>query len=109
MRIGPNEVSIADPDFVDTIYAPGTGHKRDKEPARNKALGLDGSLGGTISHDLHQKRREALNPFFTRQRIARLEPELADMGAQLDGLYATAAESCEVLNMSDVYFAFTNE
>ncbi len=41
LRIGPNDVSISDPDFVDTIYAPGPGHKRDKDHEKNKALGVD--------------------------------------------------------------------
>ncbi|KAH8898899.1 cytochrome P450 [Thozetella sp. PMI_491] len=109
IRVSPHEVSIADPDFVDTIYAPGTGHKRDKEPTRSKALGLDGSLGASIPHDLHRRRREALNPFFSPQRISRLEPELAEKGAQLDSIYAEVAKSGEVLNMSDVYFALAND
>lgn len=109
IRIGPNDVSISDPSFVDTIYAPGPGHKRDKDHKKNKALGVDSSVGGSITHDLHRKRREALNPFFSHQRIERLDPELREKADQLETIFAHAENSGEVLNLSDVYFGFANE
>lgn len=109
VRIGPNDVSISDPDFVDTIYAPGPGHKRDKDHKKNKALGVDSSVGGSITHELHRKRREALNPFFSHQCIERLDPELREKAEQLETIFAHAESNGEVLNLSDIYFGFANE
>ncbi|KAI0147622.1 cytochrome P450 [Xylariaceae sp. FL1272] len=109
IRIGPNDISISDPDFIDTIYAPGPGHKRDKDIKKNQALAVDSSVGGSISHDLHLKRREALNPFFSPQRIKRLDDVLATEAAQLDRRFAEAASRGGVVNLSDVYFAFCND
>ncbi|KAK3318817.1 cytochrome P450 [Apodospora peruviana] len=109
VRIGPNDVSIADPEFVDTIYAPGPGHKRDKDHEKNKALGVDSSVGGSITHELHRRRREALNPFFSPQRIGRLDPELKSRTRQLEIIFAKVKDDGEVLNLSDVYFAFAND
>lgn len=109
VRIGPNDVSISDPDFVDTIYAPGPGHKRDKDPRKNKALGVNSSVGGSMAHNLHRKRREALNPFFSRQRVECLNPDLNEKVDQLHAVFAQAEKSGEVLNLSDVYYGFTNE
>ncbi|KAI1864039.1 uncharacterized protein JN550_009059 [Neoarthrinium moseri] len=109
VRIAPNDVSISDPDFVDTIYAPGAGHRRDKDHDKNKALGVDSSVGGSIAHELHRKRREALNPFFSPQQISRLDPQLNAKAAQLEALLANAKKDGEVLNLSDIYFAFSND
>lgn len=102
-------MSISDPDFVDTIYAPGPGHKRDKDHVKNKALGVDSSVGGSIAHDLHRKRREALNPFFSRQGIERLNEDLNKKVDQIEATFDRAQKSGEVLNLSDIYYGFANE
>ncbi|KAI8947359.1 cytochrome P450 [Xylaria longipes] len=109
VRIGPNDVSISDPDFVDAVYAPGPGHKRDKNSKHSRSLGINSSIGGSIAHELHRNRREALNPFFSRQRIHRLDPDLTSKAAQVEDLFASARESGQVLNLSDIYFAFCND
>lgn len=109
VRIAPNEISINDPAFVDTIYAPGPGHKRDKDFEKNKSLGVNTSVGGSIQHDLHRNRRDALNPFFSRRSISRMNPELAAKVEQLEDIFSRAAESRQVLNLSDAYYAFSNE
>ncbi|KAI0854976.1 cytochrome P450 [Xylaria cubensis] len=109
VRIGPNDVSISDLDFIDTIYAPGPGHRRDKNAKHSRSLGISSSIGGSITHELHRNRREALNPFFSPQRIHRLDPDLASKAAQVENIFADARESGQVLNLSDIYFAFCND
>ncbi|KAK3323729.1 cytochrome P450 [Cercophora scortea] len=109
IRITPDEVSIADPDFFDTIYAPGPGHKRDKDPEKGKALGFSTSIGATVGHDLHRKRREPLNPFFSHRSIARLGPRLSDKIQQLEDHFARAAAAGDVVHLSDLYYAFAND
>ncbi|KAI8623360.1 cytochrome P450 [Xylariaceae sp. FL1651] len=109
VRIGPNDVSISDPEFIDTIYAPGPGHRRDKNAKHSQSLGISSSIGGSITHDLHRNRREALNPFFSQQRIHRLDPDLASKAAQIEDIFANAKASGQVLNLSDLYFAFCND
>ncbi|KAJ3577087.1 hypothetical protein NPX13_g3484 [Xylaria arbuscula] len=109
VRIGPNDVSISDPDFIDAIYAPGPGHKRDKNAKHSRSLGISSSIGGSITHDLHRNRREALNPFFSPQRMHRLDPDLTAKAAQVDDIFASAKGSGQVLNLFDLYFAFCNE
>ncbi|KAI8626899.1 cytochrome P450 [Xylariaceae sp. FL1651] len=109
VRIGINDASISDLDFVDIVYAPGPGHKRDKNPKHNRALGVNSSVGGSITHELHRNWREALNPFFLPQRIHRLDSDLTSKLAQVEALLANARESGQVLNLSDVYFASCND
>jgi cytochrome P450 len=109
VRIGPYDVSISDPSYIDTIYAPSTGRKRDKDYEKVKALGVDSSVGGSLGHDLHRRRREALNPYFSIQRIGQLDQMLLAKSAQVEGVFANARERGEILNLSDVYFAFCND
>jgi cytochrome P450 len=109
VRIGLNDVSISDPDFVDQIYAPGRGHKRDKDYSKNKALGMDTSIVAALTHDLHLNRREALNPFFSPKQVQRLDNELIQKSMQVKTLFSQAKDRGEVLNLSDVYFGFCNE
>ena len=108
IRVNPREVSIVDPEFVDTIYAPGSGSKRDKDTFKARTLGTDTSIGGAVEHDLHRLRREALAPFFAQKRIWDLEPMLSGKFRQLDDIWAKHVNGPE-LNLSDVYFAVANE
>lgn len=109
LRITPNEVSVSDPDFLDTVYAPGHGQKRDKDGEKAKGLGLALSVGGAVAHELHKRRREALNPFFSKMSVARLAPELGERIVQLEGIWERAKGTEEVVNLSDCYFALANE
>ncbi|KAI1767418.1 cytochrome P450 family protein [Hypoxylon sp. FL1150] len=109
VRITPAEVSIADPDFVDAVYSPGPGQKRDKDIQKVKALGINTSIGGAVAHDLHRRRREALNPFFSHRSITRRAPKLDDKVQQLEDSFLRAKESGEVVNLSDVYFGFASD
>lgn len=103
VRIAPNEVHIKDLGFLDTIYAPGT-RRREKEKARNLDVGL--SIGGTANHDLHKKRREALNPFFSKKSVIGLGPMIADKVQELSARLEECMKQQTPVNLSDLYFAF---
>ncbi|OTB01690.1 hypothetical protein M426DRAFT_75079 [Hypoxylon sp. CI-4A] len=110
VRITPAEVSIDDPDFVDSIYAPGVGHKRDKDFQKVKALGINTSIGGAVAHDLHRRRRDALNPWFShRQILIKLVSKLEHKIRQLEDGFVRAQQSGEVINLSDVYFGLASD
>lgn len=84
VRIGPNELHCNDPGFIDEIYT-SAGRKRNKQahylgiltgPSRNTAF-------SAVEHDLHRVRRSALNKFFSRAQITKLEPEIKKLTGQL--------------------------
>ncbi|KAH6681450.1 cytochrome P450 [Halenospora varia] len=83
VRIAPREIHIKDPSFLDEIYAPAS-RKRDKYWFNQRAFkGLE-SVGATVKHELHRRRREALNPFFSTKNQT-------------------------PINLSDVYFGFAQD
>ncbi|KAI0516853.1 cytochrome P450 family protein [Xylaria bambusicola] len=105
VRISPTEVSIADPKYLETLYAPGSGHKRDKDSEKVKALGINSSIGGAVAHDLHRRRRDALNPFFSHSSIVKRARTIEEKARKLETIFEMTSE----VNLSDVYFGFAND
>ena len=109
IRITPREISVSDPEFLDAIYAPGQGLRRDKDLEKVKALGINTSVGGAVQHDLHRRRREALNPYFSQKSVLNISPQIVDKASHLGRTFLAASEDGHVINLSDIYFAFASE
>ncbi|KAG6008146.1 hypothetical protein E4U21_004903 [Claviceps maximensis] len=108
VRINPDEIHIADPDFYDTVYA-GGGRKRDKWDWITKSFGVDESLVGTLGHDEHRTRRAALSPYFSKQSVRALQPLIDhNMAILLDRL-SEFAKSGAPMKLDDAFAALTND
>lgn len=70
---------------------------------------MPGGVGTTASHDLHKIRREALASFFSKRNVLHLERLIADKVEQLCQLVAKHAAEESPVNLSDLFFAFSNE
>lgn len=108
IRITPDEVHVNDVGFLDTIYAPSM-IRRDKYGHQLRSLRVPGGLGTTTDHDLHKVRRESLTPFFSKKNIQYMEGLITDKVDQLKQLISTHAARDTPVNLSDVFFAFSNE
>ncbi|TAQ83096.1 hypothetical protein B7494_g8578 [Chlorociboria aeruginascens] len=73
VRIGPNEVSVSDPDFHEVVYAPAPA-VRNKIPMIANILGTTAGTFGSMDHYVHRKRRAATSRFFSVDNIAKAEP-----------------------------------
>ncbi|KAJ6043515.1 cytochrome P450 [Penicillium canescens] len=115
IRINPWEVHIADAEFYQTLYSNKSRYSKPK--AWKYRFGLPLSTFDVIEHDHHRRRRQAVSPFFSRQRVfeylpyvqervdqmcKRLETEYAgkDLPVSLDDAYA--ALTSDVIN----YYSF---
>ena len=67
------------------------------------------SMGAARTHDLHRKRREALNPFFSKNSVVNLQPMVQTKVGQLAEVFEKHRKSATVVNLSSVYYAFANE
>ncbi|OJJ50966.1 hypothetical protein ASPZODRAFT_56920 [Penicilliopsis zonata CBS 506.65] len=75
VRIRPDEIHVNDPNAIDAVL--GTiGKRRNKYKVTLNGYMAYGSVLGTESHDLHRHRRAALNPFFSKQSVRKLEGTL---------------------------------
>ena len=109
VRIGPNEVHIQDPTFYETLYA--QSRHSDKLEKLKHRFNNELSSFATVEHSVHRLRRGALNPFFSKRKIAQYSPSIQ---AHMDRLCErVAAEFCgrpdAVLNLTNMWGAFTSE
>lgn len=122
VRINPHELHVNDPDFYDEIYV-GPARRTHKwawsanmfgyvenppcqrpiaEPPSSSSSTSQAAVG-TTDHDLHRLRRSALNPFFSKRSVARLEPVIQ---ANVDRLCQRLADSSgtgQPVNLSDAF------
>ena len=106
MRINPYELHINDPEFYDDVYT-GPSKRRDKWAWSAKMFGVPLSIIGTVPHDLHRLRRAALNPYFSKQSVARLEPVIQSCVSTLCKRLKETQNSGEPVNLGVAYSALT--
>lgn len=101
IRINPEELHFNDIAFVDEIYA-SAGRKRDKQVHYLNFLAGPIKLASFSAHEhnVHRIRRGALNKFFSRTQISKLQPtirllldHLCDKLIRLGGLNIQDARS----------------
>lgn len=71
VRITPNEIHLTDPKHHETIYKSGSHFFKD--PQYYGTFGPKYSAFVTSSNEVHRQRRSAINPFFSRKMVLRLE------------------------------------
>lgn len=108
IRVTPDEIHISDVGFLDTVYGSASS-PRDKYEYQLRTLRVPGGVGTTPSSDVHRKRREALAPFFSKRNVVFLEPTITEKVEQLCQLLSKHASDKTPVNLSDVFFAFSNE
>lgn len=99
---------MKDPEFYDVLYS-GPGQKRDKWAWAVEMFGNSSSGFGTVSHDLHRLRRNALNPFFSKQAIGRMEPLIRSMIEKLCARFELLQKSGEPVETLHAYAALTTD
>ncbi|OCL12778.1 cytochrome P450 [Glonium stellatum] len=109
IRINPHEVHIADPDFYDTVFA-GATQKRNKWPWYCNAFGsAPESAFATSDHDLHRKRRAALNPYFSKTKVRSLQPVIEERAEALCKILEEFQSTGEIMKATLGFAAATND
>ncbi|KAL3453317.1 cytochrome P450 [Aspergillus insuetus] len=96
IRVTPDEIHINDVGFLDTVYAPSMA-RRDKYAYQLRSLRVPGGVGTTADYSLHKKN------------ILYPEGLIADKVGQLKQSIATHPASKTPINLSDSFFAFSND
>ncbi|KAF2120489.1 cytochrome P450 [Lophiotrema nucula] len=104
VRVTPHEVHVNDVEFLDAIYNPPS-RKRNKFLPNLKGLPLDESVGAARNWELHRKRREALNPFFSHKKVLETEGLIRGKVDRFCKNLDNGLKLGSVVNLSDMYFA----
>ncbi|RYP39080.1 hypothetical protein DL767_002343 [Monosporascus sp. MG133] len=91
VRINPDEVHLDDPEIIDSIF-----------PAPN-------SMVATIDHDMHRRRRNAVNALFSTASIRRLEPIMKDHIAKMLLRIEEYGKTGEIVQLHHVFKACTSD
>jgi hypothetical protein len=67
------------------------------------------SMGGSRTHDLHRRRCEALNTFFSKKSVTGLESMINPKVEQLRWLMEANQKKNTPVSLSAVYYAFALE
>ncbi|KAI4230547.1 MAG: hypothetical protein LQ349_006205 [Xanthoria aureola] len=105
VRISPHELHVNDPTYHTTLYSHiGRWDKYDFafKPFQRPCAGFS-----TIDHDDHQKRRAALAPFFSKEKVSEREPFLREQVKLLVGRVERNVASRELLDIGKAYAAFS--
>lgn len=106
IRISPNEIHISDPSFVSVLYT-GGGRPLNKDVFAVQGFSVPNSALATADHGLHQVRRAALSPFFSRRAINQITPMIrAKLDVLCNGL-EQALETQEAVNFEAAMMALT--
>jgi cytochrome P450 len=107
VRVTPDGLHIKDSSYFDEIYVPSGGRKREKWGPQ--LVILQASMNGTASHDVHKWKRGSLNAFFSKQRIAKMEPLITAKVDHLAERLAAAISTQEVIRLDAAYHALTTD
>lgn len=105
VRISPTELHINDPDYYDSLY--NREGRWEKNPFYVNSFGNTTSGFGTVDHDLHRLRRAAINPFFSKQKVAALQPVIQRLVDKFCRKLEKVRETDEVVPMECAFDAFT--
>jgi cytochrome P450 len=106
VRISPEELHVRDADYYQELYAPAA-KRRDKYEGWVVMAGAPASSFATASHSLHQLRRSALNPFFSKRSVNQTEPLIKAKVERLCRRFEAVLESGEVVRLDAAYMALT--
>ncbi|KAF4626138.1 hypothetical protein G7Y89_g12019 [Cudoniella acicularis] len=106
VRINPYELHFNDPEFYEEIYAGGN-RERDKYAWQTSSGDSAQAMGFTIKHQHHRLRREALNPYFSKLSVLRLESRINDHVRRLCGRLEEYRLSQQPVNLTLAYLALT--
>lgn len=106
IRINPTELHIQDSEFYETFYS----RPADKLQHLQHRFNNPTSSFATVKHETHRKRRGALNPFFSKRRIASHSPAIQQrMNRLCERLAEQYLNTEKVLNLNDMWGCWTSD
>jgi hypothetical protein len=105
IRINPYELHVSDPDFFEVLYS--THEKRDKWAWLTHSFGMPNSTFATTQHAVHRRRRAALNPYFSKMSVGRLQPVVDERVQKVVERLKRRGEDGRVISVAELASAFS--
>ncbi|KAL8967514.1 MAG: hypothetical protein Q9183_002885 [Haloplaca sp. 2 TL-2023] len=109
VRINPAELHVKDSDWLGTLYSGATSGQRNKYGPAAHMTGTPDGIFGTISHDVHRKRRAALGPFFSRAAVNIAEEMIYERLEILNRYLRTKSATNSPVELRQTCLAFTTD
>lgn len=106
VRINPQELHVSDPAFYDCVYV-GPSRRTNKWDFSARMFGTTLAAVGTTDHHLHRLRRSALNTFFSKRSVSKLQPKIQRMVDYACHLIKDRGSRHEKLNLKNCFAAFS--
>ncbi|KAJ5392278.1 hypothetical protein N7509_007768 [Penicillium cosmopolitanum] len=106
VRITPREIHIKDAEFYDQIYCTGS-RKREKDPQFVSGFVSPQSVITTIDHDLHKKRKNMIQNFFSKASITEIEYHILQKMEKVAYRFHDACRTGEILLMESIFSGLT--
>jgi cytochrome P450 len=107
IRINPYELHVSSPEFIEKLYT-GPGKRRHRWSWMTAQFGLPEAMFGTSDHDSHRIRRAAVNPFFSKGAVRKLQPIVDERIDALLGRFRQFQASGEPITLDYAFSAYTN-
>lgn len=107
VRINPDEVQLNNIEWYPVIFSAHSAGRREKHEPMIRANGSPGAVSSAVSHELHRVRRAALNPFFSKTAVRRLEPVIRSRVEVLCAGVQSCANKGEVIRLDAAVMALT--
>ncbi|KAL9017078.1 MAG: hypothetical protein Q9185_005589 [Variospora sp. 1 TL-2023] len=109
VRVNPTELSIRDAEYYNELYVQG-GKRRTNLIAGNRAgLGMSDAIATTVPHELHQLRRKAVENFFSKQSVTRLESRIHHEARILDTKLLEYARKGVIVRLDHAFSCVTGD
>nr|APY21860.1 FmsC [Fusarium equiseti] len=110
VRVTPDELSINDPDFYDTVYVNGNVRRTESfGHSFGGGLGIEDTFFASQDHDLHRKRRKPIEPYFSRNGVLKLEQLINERVEKLFNKFHELSGTGVVARLDYAFEAFTGD
>ncbi|KAI1196100.1 putative benzoate 4-monooxygenase cytochrome P450 [Nemania serpens] len=109
VRVNPTELSIRDPDYYNELYVTSAKRRTNLIPGIRAGLGMSDAISTTAPHETHHIRRKAVENFFSRLRVTRMETRIKDEAKSLDDKLLCLKESNSVISLDHAFECVTGD
>ncbi|KAI0451110.1 cytochrome P450 [Xylaria acuta] len=109
VRVNPEELSIDDATFYNELYVTESRRRTDHYDSFGNGIGFEDTHIFTKEHDLHKVRRKALEPYFSKMGINRLQPLIAEVALHLESRLRESSGTNKVVRLDHAFNAYAGD